>query len=63
MNTPYIQEAGYSFETAQAGKARIVTRSFRGNLEILSGWFANAERAAKELRRRKEEFGIDYGCR
>lgn len=62
MNKPYIQEAGYSYDTATAGKARIVTTDIRGNREVLSGWFKNAERAAAELRRRKIESPA-YGCR
>jgi hypothetical protein len=63
MNAPYIAEAGYSYDTNEAGKARIQVRNIRGNIEVLSGWFKNAERAAAELRRRQVEFGTAYGCR
>lgn len=61
MNKPYIYQAGYSFDSTQAGKCQIRTRDFRGNVKKLSGWFKDDVAAIKELRKRQKENPV-YGC-
>jgi len=63
MNKPYLYQAGYSFDTVQAGKCQIRIKDFRGNTVKLSGWFRDDKTAQKELIRRQREFGSAYGCR